>query len=331
VTANARSQPLAGLVSEEAEDLYARLLHAGALEVGLGPDDVDLDSNAARELLEARVAYQSQTSADRLLPVQQPTALQLLLSSRHEFLAAQQRQLISGWELLDQVLSLAPGAGASGAAAASSLVEVVSGQEAVNKVSVELQHAVRRELLGLSIGRMSEAMTDKILVTPPEPIVSRGGRFRMIYDGEFAADRVGARLMEKSVAAGEEARIRASLPLKMLHVDDSVALVALTSTGIDGSLLVHSPQVLAALRDWFERLWHDSATTPVHGTAQRGLSPAHRQVLRLMSSGMSDEAIARASTMSVRTVRRHIAAILELLGVNSRFAAGAMAARRGLI
>jgi hypothetical protein len=91
----------------------------------------------------------------------------------------------------------------------------------------------------------------------------------MIYDGQFAADRVGARLMERSVAAGEEARIRASLPLKMLHVDDSVALVAL--------------------------------------------------------------AIARASNMCVRTVRRHISAILELLGVNSRFAAGAMAARRGLI
>jgi DNA-binding NarL/FixJ family response regulator len=46
---------------------------------------------------------------------------------------------------------------------------------------------------------------------------------------------------------------------------------------------------------------------------------------------MGDEAIARALGTSVRTVRRHITALLEMLGVNSRFAAGAAAAKRGWI
>jgi DNA-binding NarL/FixJ family response regulator len=49
----------------------------------------------------------------------------------------------------------------------------------------------------------------------------------------------------------------------------------------------------------------------------------------MLSTSQSDEAIARAAGMSVRTVRRHVAAILEILGVNSRFAAGMMAAKRG--
>lgn len=138
-------------------------------------------------------------------------------------------------------------------------------------------------------------------------------------------------MIEMSVAAGESARIRARLPLKMLHVDNKVALVALTDTGLDGSLLVSSPQLLAALRDWFELLWRDDATTPVHSTVDGGLSAAQRQVVRLLVSGLSDEAIARASEMSVRTVRRHITAMLEMLGANSRFAAGAMAAKRGWI
>jgi len=50
-----------------------------------------------------------------------------------------------------------------------------------------------------------------------------------------------------------------------------------------------------------------------------------------MASGMSDETIARSVDTSVRTVRRHISSVMENLGVNSRFAAGAMAAKRGWI
>jgi len=159
----------------------------------------------------------------------------------------------------------------------------------------------------------------------------RGIQYRYIYTSDLAASAAGSKMIEQSVAAGEIAKIRHDLPLKMVHVDDQIALVALTPTGLEGSLLVRSAPLLAALRDWFDMLWNDSATTPVHGTADTGLSTAQHQVLRLLSSGMSDEAIARASSMSVRTVRRHISAVMENLGVHSRFTAGAMAAKRGWI
>jgi DNA-binding NarL/FixJ family response regulator len=54
-------------------------------------------------------------------------------------------------------------------------------------------------------------------------------------------------------------------------------------------------------------------------------------VLELLQLGMKDETIARQLGVSLRTVRRRIAALMDDLGVDTRFQAGLEAARRGLI
>ena len=51
----------------------------------------------------------------------------------------------------------------------------------------------------------------------------------------------------------------------------------------------------------------------------------------MMATGANDDAIAHRLGISVTTVRRYIAAIIERLGVSSRFAAGAAAQRKGWI
>ena len=51
----------------------------------------------------------------------------------------------------------------------------------------------------------------------------------------------------------------------------------------------------------------------------------------MMATGANDEVIARRLDISVTTVRRYIAMIMERLGVSSRFAAGAAAQRKGWI
>jgi DNA-binding CsgD family transcriptional regulator len=56
-----------------------------------------------------------------------------------------------------------------------------------------------------------------------------------------------------------------------------------------------------------------------------------RVVLELLQLGMKDETIARQLGVSLRTVRRRIAALMDDLGVATRFQAGLEAARRGLI
>ncbi|WP_445396905.1 hypothetical protein ACSMX9_24200 [Streptomyces sp. LE64] len=55
------------------------------------------------------------------------------------------------------------------------------------------------------------------------------------------------------------------------------------------------------------------------------------RVLDLMSKGFTDDAAAKATGMSVRTYRRHVATLMNELGARSRFQAGVLAARTGLL
>jgi DNA-binding NarL/FixJ family response regulator len=50
-----------------------------------------------------------------------------------------------------------------------------------------------------------------------------------------------------------------------------------------------------------------------------------------LAGGAKDEQIARALGMSVRTVRRRVADLMDELGADSRFQAGVEAVRRGWI
>jgi pimeloyl-ACP methyl ester carboxylesterase/DNA-binding CsgD family transcriptional regulator len=73
---------------------------------------------------------------------------------------------------------------------------------------------------------------------------------------------------------------------------------------------------------------------PSRGTSPEGvgeLSERERQVLRLVADGLSDSEIADRLVLSPHTVHRHVANIRRKLGLHSRSAAAAAAARSGLI
>lgn len=123
------------------------------------------------------------------------------------------------------------------------------------------------------------------------------------------------------------------VPMKMKLADHTTALLPLTPVGTVAALVVRAPVVIAALREYFELLWERAtpATAPGPVTGPNRPTPAQQRVLELMATGLQDEAIARHMDISATTVRRHVAAIMNRLGVTSRFAAGAAAQRRGWI
>jgi DNA-binding NarL/FixJ family response regulator len=60
------------------------------------------------------------------------------------------------------------------------------------------------------------------------------------------------------------------------------------------------------------------------------LTPREREVLGHISSGRSNREIARALTLSEKTVKTHVSAVLSKLGVADRTQAALYAVRTGL-
>jgi len=159
--------------------------------------------------------------------------------------------------------------------------------------------------------------------------LNAGVRFQMIYQINYLSTPTGHSIIEESARHGEEVRLRREVPLKMLHIDDSVAWVS-TDRLANTALLIRAPAMLAMLAEWFDLLWIDSATLIPGNGNDSALTDGQRRVLELMAVD-GDEAIARRLNMSVTTVRRHVKTIYMTLGVGSRFAAGVAAAKRGWI
>jgi DNA-binding CsgD family transcriptional regulator len=159
---------------------------------------------------------------------------------------------------------------------------------------------------------------------------------RVIYhDSVFSGLDYIAKAALANIAAGEQARVFADLPMKLLLSDDDRALLSLDPSGLaDGaSLLVYPSGLLTALIDLFEVLWR--IALPIVTTTGAGeglnLSPNQLTILTLLAAGETDDTIARRLGISARTVARQCADLFERLAVTTRFQAGVRAAHLGLL
>lgn len=162
---------------------------------------------------------------------------------------------------------------------------------------------------------------------------------RVIYDREAAAwpGRMRDDIVA-SIRAGEKARIRPELPLKLLISDNEAAMLRLTP---QAAYLIHRSPILAALEALFESEWVQAVPlrdpdaspsgrgedSPVPDTAAPDADT--RTLLNLLAMGLTDSAIARAQGWSERTTQRRIRRLMEHLGATTRFQASLTAARRG--
>lgn len=97
---------------------------------------------------------------------------------------------------------------------------------------------------------------------------------------------------------------------------------------VRGSLLVD------ALVRLFELQWE--MAVPIADVAgpdddAAALTEQERRLLAMLSSGMTDEAMARAVGLSHRTVQRRLAELARRVGAEGRFQLGVQAARRGWV
>ncbi|MFF3251969.1 LuxR C-terminal-related transcriptional regulator [Actinacidiphila glaucinigra] len=165
--------------------------------------------------------------------------------------------------------------------------------------------------------------------------LSRGVRQRSIYLATAAAVPNVRAHLRTFVNDGGEIRTAATIPMKMIIVDHTLAVVPAfgldegAGDGMSGSAMVlRSPAMVAVLRQMFEHCW--AAASDLF-TDDVGAAPAarHREVVRLLASGLTDEAIGRKLGLSDRTVRRIVAELMQQIGADSRFQAGVKMVRLG--
>lgn len=189
----------------------------------------------------------------------------------------------------------------------------------------------------------------------------RGVIHRVIYDRGAVAwpGRLDNDIVP-SIKAGEQARVRPELPLKLVISDDRAAILpfSLSPGGQSVAYLVHRSPMLVALESLFEGQWERAlplsdtamprgeaviATESKTGSKTESESEAEseaesvaaqpneetRSLLALLSSGLTDAAIARAQGWSERTTQRRIHQLMSELGAATRFQASLAATRRG--
>lgn len=152
----------------------------------------------------------------------------------------------------------------------------------------------------------------------------RGVRYRVLFPDSA---RLSGTLNSLSLA-GAEVRTEAEVPMECMVIDG--VAVALPADGA-GIAVFRLPGVVAAAMGLFERIWPTAAplipTDPSEATS--GLTSRERALLDLLCSGVTDESAGARLGISVRTVRRMVADIMNRLGARSRFQAGVKLADRG--
>lgn len=167
-----------------------------------------------------------------------------------------------------------------------------------------------------------------------DSVIGRGHQALVLHEHQAALRRSDHSLLDTLFGMGVEVRLLARLLPDIAIVGDELAVLTSQRNLLRPQcLLVKSGSLLGAMRQLHGALWEEAtAWKQPHATVVRLFSdPIREQVLIKLCSGATDEAAARQLNVSVRTYRRHVAAILDGLSVTSRFQAGLKAAELGLL
>jgi DNA-binding CsgD family transcriptional regulator len=215
-----------------------------------------------------------------------------------------------------------------------------------------------RDDISSAVGRLTADARREVRAFDRPPYIDRPGSnldlqiqrqrhgvvHRVIYDREAVAwpGRMHNDIAP-SISAGEKARVRPELPLKLVISDSRAAIIpfSLAAGGQSAAYLIHPSPMLVALESLFEAEWEravalsDAGPPPAgNGTQWPGAVPVQpdpetRSLLALLASGLTDAAIARSQGWSERTTQRRIHRLMSQLGATTRFQASLTAARRG--
>lgn len=210
----------------------------------------------------------------------------------------------------------------------------VNGTRCSSGAGVEaLLASARREVLVMS----TMAVADRDPIGGPRRVdhenLRRGVRYRVIVPDIARTAPVLATRLGTLALSGADTRSVPDVPTDALVIDGSVVVLPVDRTAAGPSLgtaVFRLSSVVTTTTELFERVWLTAVPmSPSELPDAAELNPREKELLALLSSGSTDESAAARLGVSVRTVRRMVADIMNRLGARSRFQAGVKAADRG--
>ncbi|MER7704680.1 LuxR C-terminal-related transcriptional regulator [Kitasatospora sp. NPDC097605] len=265
-----------------------------------------------------------------LWPVSPERGLELLLRRQEEELARRQQELaVSKAAVARAVAEYATLRSATLVDGGERLV----GLDAIQAKLEVLTARLTTECLGVMPGGAQSAASLAASRPLDEDALRRGVILRTIYQDSVRNDPETFAYTQWMTGLGGRVRTAPVLPPRMLVFDGTTAVVPIDPENTRaGALCTEEPGIVASLVALFEQTWETALPLggdPRPEDAATGLSPGERELLRLLSTGLTDDAAAKRLGVSVRTVRRQMAALMDRLDAASRFEAGLKAAQRG--
>ncbi|MFI6512862.1 LuxR C-terminal-related transcriptional regulator [Streptosporangium sp. NPDC050855] len=211
--------------------------------------------------------------------------------------------------------------------------EILTEGEAIRRYFGAIYDNAKKEVLNFSTSPYVVATPTN---TPSEVEAARRGvRTRIIAEQSVLAEDQGQYGLAYAIKAGDEVRgALGTLPMKLMVADRTIGMLPLHRPDHpegNATVVLRKSNMLVALVNMFEHYWERSvplhvagdrvvATAP--GSRRKSLSKRDQVILGALLNGATDQTIATTLGVATRTVGRHIADLMTVAGVETRFQLG---------
>lgn len=162
-------------------------------------------------------------------------------------------------------------------------------------------------------------------------VLSRGVQVRCLYQADAVRVPGVLQYMSEFARAGAEVRVATRVTHRTVICDRKLVFMGEEEDVLTAPfLLVREEALVRAIHAHFVQTWNRS-TSIGFGSEDSIAAESAAEILTVMQTGVTDEVAARQLGVSLRTVRRRVAAVMDLLGATSRFEAGVKAVKAGWI
>ncbi|WP_436755359.1 LuxR C-terminal-related transcriptional regulator [Streptomyces sp. URMC 124] len=274
-----------------------------------------------------RPSGQAETAFRVLGPEQ---AMNLLLARQQADLAAHQERVEAARAAAAQLIAECS---ALRGPSVGFCAEQLTGAEEIRDRLARLAAGVQHEIMTFAPGGAHTESDLEASRGPNAALLERGVTMRTIYLDSVRNHQPTLHHVDWLHQHGGQVRTAPTLPIRMIIADRSQAVLPLdTEDAQVGAVVLTGQGITTALCELFENTWRTATPLGPAVTVERddnGLTRQHREVLRMLAEGLTDQAIAKRLGVSSRTARRFAAELMDALEARSRFEAGVHAVQNG--